>query len=106
MSAHAASGSGNLSAMTFAAAKMPGGDVAAWGAECRAKALAGVEAGNWRPVYAWTKGWIGWGGGAWIPDTWLLYAVSALLRVSRKLLFAVWISGWVLGWLARRTNRR
>jgi hypothetical protein len=26
------------------------------------------------------RGWIGWGGGAWLPDTWLLYAVSALIE--------------------------
>ncbi|MEQ7010135.1 hypothetical protein ABN028_28545 [Actinopolymorpha sp. B17G11] len=66
--------------MTFELAKVPGGDVARWGEECGAKALAGVEARDWRPVYDWTKSWIGWGGGAWIPDTWLLYAVSSLLR--------------------------
>lgn len=66
--------------MTFDPAKVPGGDVARWGKECRAKALAGIDAEDWRPVYDWTKSWIGWGGGAWIPDTWLLYAVSALLQ--------------------------
>lgn len=66
--------------MTFDAAKVPGGDVARWGQECRENALAGVDAEDWRPVYDWTKSWIGWGGGAWIPDTWLLYAVSALLQ--------------------------
>src|SRR6476620_4888133 len=66
--------------MTFDPAKVPGGDVAGWGEECRAKTLAGIDAEDWRPVYDWTKSWICWGGGAWIPDTWLLYAVSALLQ--------------------------
>ena len=66
--------------MTFDPAKVPGGDVAHWGAQCRVKALAGLDAGNWRPVYDWTKSWIGWGGGAWLPDTWLLCAASALLK--------------------------
>lgn len=66
--------------MSFDPTKVPGGDVATFGAACRQKALDGVHAGDWRPVYDWTKSWIGWGGGAWIPDTWLLYAVSALLQ--------------------------
>lgn len=86
--------------MTFDPATVPGGDVARWGAECRAKALAGVAAKDWRPVYDWTKSWIGWGGGAWIPDTWLLYAVSALLDGkprnavhSLDLGLRVWLSG-------------
>jgi hypothetical protein len=66
--------------MTFDPSKVPGGDVAKFGAECRAKALDGVTASDWRPIYDWTKSWIGWGGGAWLPDTWILYAVSALLQ--------------------------
>lgn len=66
--------------MTFDLSKVPSGDVVRWGDECRAKALVGVEAEDWRSVYDWTKSWIGWGGGAWIPDTWLLYAVSGLLQ--------------------------
>jgi hypothetical protein len=70
--------------MTFDAAKVPGGDVSRWGAECRSKALAGVTAGEWRDVYDWTKSWIGWGGGAWVPESWLLYAVSALLQGQPK----------------------
>ncbi|GAA5195389.1 hypothetical protein GCM10023346_25200 [Arthrobacter gyeryongensis] len=64
--------------MGFDPAKVPGDDVAAWGAQCREKALAGLEAGDWKAVHDWTRSWVGWGGGAWIPDTWLLYAVSAL----------------------------
>lgn len=66
--------------MTFDLAKVPGGDVAAWGAHCREKALVGVRDRDWRAIYDWTKSWIGWGGGAWLPDTWLLYAVSALIE--------------------------
>lgn len=66
--------------MTFDPAKVPGGDIAAWGAECREKALSGVREGDRRSIYDWTKSWIAWGGGAWLPDTWLLYAVSALVE--------------------------
>ena len=66
--------------MTFDPAKVPGGDVAAWGAECRDKALIGIRDGDWRSIYDWTKSWIGWGGGAWLPDIWMLYAVSALVQ--------------------------
>jgi len=86
--------------MTFDPAKVPGGDVSLWGADCRAKALEGVAAADWRDVYDWTKSWIGWGGGAWIPDTWLLYAVSALLDGkprnavhSLDLGLRVWLAG-------------
>jgi len=71
---------GRLPGMAFDPSKVPDGDVSRWGADCRAKALAGVAAHEWRDVYGWTKSWIGWGGGAWVPDTWLLYAVSALLE--------------------------
>jgi len=41
--------------MTFDPAKVPGGDVAAWGAECREKALVGVRDGDWRSIHGWTK---------------------------------------------------
>ena len=66
--------------MTFDPAKVPGGDVAGWGERCRIDALAGVQTRDWRRTHDATKSWVGWGGGAWIPDTWLLYAVSALLK--------------------------
>ena len=86
--------------MAFDPAKVPGGNVARWGEECRANALAGLDAEDWRPVYDWTKSWIGWGGGAWIPDTWLLYAVSALLQRqprgavhSLDLGLGIWMAG-------------
>lgn len=96
--------------MTFDPAKVPGGDVSRWGADCRSKAVAGVAAGDWRDVYDWTKSWIGWGGGAWVPESWLLYAVSALLqRQPRTAIHSldlgtrVWLSGAVdrasLTWL-------
>lgn len=52
--------------------------------ECRQRALAGVADGDWRAVHDWTKSWVGWGGGAWVTDTWLLYAVSALLEGKPK----------------------
>lgn len=65
--------------MTFDPNKVPGGDVLAWGRECRAKALAGVDQGNSQAVHDWTKSWIGWGGGAWLPDTWILYGVAGIL---------------------------
>ena len=90
--------------MTFDPAKVPGSNVARWGEECRAKALAGVDAEDWRPVYDWTKSWIGWGGGAWIPDTWLLYAVSALLQGKPRI--AVHSLDLGLGtWLAGQADR-
>jgi hypothetical protein len=53
--------------MTFDLARVPGGDVAAWGAECRDKALSGVRDGDWCSIYDWTKSWIGWGGGCMVP---------------------------------------
>lgn len=90
--------------MTFDVAKVPGGDVARWGTECRDRALAGVAAGDWRPVYDWTKSWIGWGGGAWVPDTWILYAVSALLQGKP----CIAVHGIDLGlrvWLEGETDR-
>jgi len=31
-----------------------------------------------------TKSWVGWGGGAWLTDSWLLYATSALLKNEPK----------------------
>lgn len=55
-------------------------DTAAWGAECERLALEALRAGEWRGVYEWTKSWIARGGGAWLPDTWLLYAASSLLQ--------------------------
>jgi hypothetical protein len=86
--------------MAFDPAKVPGGDVAAWGAHCRAKALDGLESEDWKIVYDWTKSWVGWGGGAWIPDTWLLYAVSGLLHGqprsavhSLDLGIGIWLTG-------------
>jgi hypothetical protein len=35
---------------------------------------------DWHAAYSWTKGWIGQGGGAWLPEAWLSYAASALLN--------------------------
>ncbi len=90
--------------MTFDPAKVPGGNVAHWAEECRAKALAGLDAEDWRPVYDWTKSWIVSGGGAWIPDTWLLYAVSALLQCKPRI--AVHSLDLGLGtWLAGEADR-
>lgn len=66
--------------MAFDLAKVPGGDVGKWGSECRDRAVGALAEGDWRGIYDWTKSWIGWGGGAWLPDTWLLYAVSALIH--------------------------
>lgn len=54
--------------------------MAAWGEECRRTAVASLKDGDWYGSYASTKSWIGYGGGAWILDTWLLYAASALLH--------------------------
>lgn len=86
--------------MAFDIKKVPGGDVARWGSECRAKSLACLVAQDWRGVHDWTKSWVGWGGGAWSPDAWLLYAVSALLNNQPKnavhsldLGLRVWLEG-------------
>ncbi|MBI5231017.1 MAG: hypothetical protein HY876_02505 [Coriobacteriales bacterium] len=55
-------------------------ETAVWGLGCERKAVAAVHAGDWRGIHDWTKSWVSRGGGAWIPDTWLLYAASALLK--------------------------
>ena len=70
--------------MSFDPSKVPGGNVARFGMECRERALAGVADGDSRAVHDWTKSWVGWGGGAWVTDTWLLYAVSALIEGKPK----------------------
>ena len=89
-----------LAPMVFDPTKVPGGDVARWGEDCKARAVAALGEGDWRGVYDWTKSWIGWGGGAWLPDTWLLYATSALLKREPKnavhsldLGLGIWIEG-------------
>lgn len=86
--------------VTFDLAEVPGGNIAAWGRECCAQALAGIELGDWRPVHDWTKSWVGWGGGAWLPDTWILHAVSGLLQRTPRLAvhgldlgLRVWLTG-------------
>src|SRR5689334_12094392 len=66
--------------MAFDPAKVPGGDVGEWGRECQANALAALSESDWRGVYEWTKSWVGWGGGAWRVDVWLLYSTSGLLK--------------------------
>lgn len=43
-------------------------------------AVAALKAEDWHGAYKWAKGWIGGGGGAWIVDPWLVYAVSALMH--------------------------
>jgi hypothetical protein len=45
----------------------------------RAKIRAGLSAGDWREVHDWTKGWVGQGGGAWLPEAWLAYAAGGIL---------------------------
>jgi hypothetical protein len=89
-------------------------DVSEFGDQCRRKALGAFEDDDWHGVYCWTKGWIGSGGGAWLPDTWLLYAVSSLLQGqprgavhSLDLGLGAWIAGaqdraalrWLRGWI-------
>src|SRR5665647_355131 len=71
-------------AVAFDPTKVPGGDVAKWGNECRDRALGALHEDDWRGVYDWTKSWVGWGGGAWLPDSWLLYATSAVLKGEPK----------------------
>ncbi len=86
--------------MTFDLAKVPGGDVGLWGDECRGKALEALAQADWRGVYEWTKSWVSWGGGAWLPGAWLLYAASGLLHGQPKsavhtldLALSTWIEG-------------
>jgi len=69
-----------LRPVAFDPTMVPGGDVAKWGSDCRDRALEVLSEGDWRGVHDWTKSWVGWGGGAWLPDAWLLYATSALLK--------------------------
>ena len=47
--------------MAFDASKVPGGDVAVGGRDCREHAEEALSADDWRGVYDWTKSWIGWG---------------------------------------------
>ncbi|MBO3088838.1 hypothetical protein [Cellulomonas dongxiuzhuiae] len=54
--------------------------IRALGERCRREALAALAKDDWHDVYRWTKSWVTSGGGAWLPDTWVLYAVSALLK--------------------------
>ena len=75
-------------------------DVRAFGEHCRREALVALADDNWHDVYRWTKGWVTSGGGAWLPDSWILYAVSALLKGEpRNAVHALdlglgkWISG-------------
>lgn len=84
--------------------KVPGGDIAAWGSECRDKALAGAAEGDPRAVHGWTKSWIGWGGGAWIPDTWILYAVAGIMEGKPRIAvhsLDLGIRAWLAGPLDR-----
>jgi hypothetical protein len=55
-------------------------DPVAPGAEYRREALAALAADDWHRAYEWAKGWISSGGGAWIPDPWLVYVASSLLH--------------------------
>jgi len=48
--------------------------------EYRAKVRDALSAKDWQAVYAWTKGWVGQAGGAWLPEAWLAYAASGLLH--------------------------
>ncbi len=48
--------------------------------EYRDKISDALTAKDWHAVYACTKGWVGQGGGAWLPEAWLTYAASALLH--------------------------
>lgn len=58
--------------------------MASFGRECRQLAVDAVLENDWRRGHDWTKSWVAWGGGAWLPDAWLLYATSALLKGEPK----------------------
>ena len=49
-------------------------------ARCREQAVAAMESGDWYAAYQAAKWWVAQGGGAWAPEAWLLYAVSAVLH--------------------------
>lgn len=78
----------------------PAEDTAAWGLGCGHRAVEALRAGDWRGMHDWTKSWISRGGGAWLPDTWLLYAASALLKGQPKIAvhsLALGIGTWLEG---------
>lgn len=60
-------------------------DVESWGETSRARALQALADEDWRGTYEWTKSWVSRGGGAWLPDAWLMYAASALLHGQPKI---------------------
>ena len=49
-------------------------------ARCREQSVAAMEFGDWHAAYLAAKWWVAQGGGAWTPETLLLYAVSAVLH--------------------------
>lgn len=78
----------------------PSEDVRAVGEHCQREALIALADDDWHGLYRWTKSWVTSGGGAWLPDTWILYAVSALLKGEPRtavhaldLGLGTWISG-------------
>jgi hypothetical protein len=86
--------------VAFDQSRVPGGDVGVFGERCRRDALGALAKQEWAGVYECTKSWVGWGGGAWLPDAWILYAASALLKGeprgavnSLDLGLRVWIVG-------------
>ena len=75
-------------------------EVESWGASSRARALQSLADEDWRGTYEWTKSWVSRGGGAWLPDAWLMYSASALLRGQPKVAIhsldlglGTWLSG-------------
>jgi len=82
--------------------EMTSGEVESWGAASRDRALQTLADEDWRGTYELTKSWVSRGGGAWLPDAWLMYAASALLRRQPKiavhsldLALGTWLSGSV-----------
>jgi hypothetical protein len=59
---------------------VPDAEIAAVGAECRTAAVTAMRERDWRGVYEWTKSWVSRGGGAWFPETWLIYATSGIFH--------------------------
>ncbi|MEU8213915.1 hypothetical protein AB0B85_32470 [Micromonospora sp. NPDC049044] len=67
--------------------------------EFRERAVACLQAGDWRGAHSWAKGWVGSGGGSHI-EPWLIYVASALLSGKARdavhaidLAIGLWLPG-------------
>jgi len=61
--------------------------------------------GDWHRAYEAAKSWIVGGGGAQLPDPWLVYAASALLHGQPRIAVHSIDSVWATGLNRRRTEQ-